>query len=145
MQQLHRSLRRAQVATGQAQIGIHDPHQGQMREMPALCHDLRADNQVHLPSLDPVRGVGGGVGAGQRIAGHHQAACLGKQGGGFFRDALYARADRRQAVRCVAGRAVVRNILGMRAMVAGQDVTGPVFHQPRRAVWALHAVSAVPA
>ena len=64
VQQLHRAFRRAQIAAGQAQIGVHHAHQRQMRKVPALGDDLGADDQVHRARLDGVGGGGGGVRAG---------------------------------------------------------------------------------
>ena len=145
MQQLHRPLRCAQIAARQAQVGIHHPHQRQMRKMPTLGHDLRADDEVDLPPLDPVRGVGRGGRAGQGVAGHYQAARIGKQGVGFLGNALDAGADRHQAVLRPAGGARGWNVLRMRAMVARQHLPRPVLHKPRGAIRALHPVPARPA
>ena len=61
VQQLHGPLGGAQVTTGQAEVGIHHADQRQMREVPALGDDLRADDQIDLAPLDRVRGLGGGV------------------------------------------------------------------------------------
>ena len=46
MQQLQRPLARAEVAAGKAEVGIDHAHQRQMRKMPALGHDLRADDEI---------------------------------------------------------------------------------------------------
>jgi hypothetical protein len=53
----HRPLRRAQIPTRQTKIGIHRPHQRQLRKMPTLGHDLRTDDQIHLPVLDRMRRI----------------------------------------------------------------------------------------
>ena len=71
MQQLYGPLRRAQVAAGQSEVGIHHANEGEVREVPALGDDLGADDKVHLAALDHVGSLGGGVRTGHGVAGHH--------------------------------------------------------------------------
>ena len=52
VQQLKRSLAGAQVTVAAAKIGIHHAHQGQLRKVMALGHDLGADQHIDLAARE---------------------------------------------------------------------------------------------
>ena len=133
VQQLHRALGGAQIAAGEAEIGVHHADQRQMREMPAFGDDLRADEQIDLARRDRARRLGRGVRAGQRVARHHQAARVGEQRRRFLGDALDAGADGGQAVspRRRRGRSCGIGI-GVAAMVALQQAAARGARPARR-------------
>jgi len=119
VQQLHGALARPQVAARQAQVGIHHADEREMREVPSLGDDLRADDQVHLARLDLARRLRRGRGAGDRVARHHQLARLGEEVVHLLLDALHAGADRHQGLLGAAFHAFRAHRLDMAAMVAG--------------------------
>ena len=145
MQQLHRALGGPQVATGQAEIGVHHANQSQMREMPAFGDDLGADDQIDFSTFDSPGGGGGGVWAGHRVAGHDQAAGVRKKFGGFLGDAFHPGSDGGQRGFGLARRAFFRDRHRVAAMMAAQFPARAVFDQPGRAIRTLHPVPAAAA
>ena len=95
--------------------------------------------------LDGVGGGGRGVGAGQRVGGHHQAAGVWEQFCCFLGDAFDAGADGDERVGGTAGGALGRDRDGVAAVVALQGAADAVLDQPGGAVGALHAVATVAA
>ena len=145
MQQLDRAFGGAKFPARQTQIGIDHADERQMRKMPAFGDELGADNQVNRPVFDRMGGGGGGVRAGDGVAGHDQAAGFGEDQGGFLGDALDAGPDRGQAVLGRTVRTLGRDRDGVAAMVAQKLGAGAVLDQPGGAIGALHAVAATAA
>jgi hypothetical protein len=61
VEELDGALGGAEVSAGEAEVGIDDADQRQMRKMPALGDDLRADDEIDLAVMDGAGGLGGGV------------------------------------------------------------------------------------
>ena len=79
MQQLERALGGARVAVGEAEIGIDDADQIELREVMALGDELRADDDVEAPFGDVVEFLAHALDRLHEIARQHQDAASGKQ------------------------------------------------------------------
>ena len=97
MQQLERALGRARIAIRQAEIGIDDADQIELREMMALGDKLRADDDVELAFGHVVEFLAQPLDQFHQIAGEHEDALVGKQLGRLLLQPLDARPDRRRS------------------------------------------------
>ena len=79
----------------------------------AFGDDLRTDQKIDFPLLDPADQIGSGLRPADRIAGHDFRAGLGKQRRHFFGEPLDPRAARHQRL----GFAALRACLGNRDIV----------------------------
>ncbi len=70
MQDLEGPLRRSEVSTHEAEVGIDYTDQRQHREMMALGDDLGAQDDVDLMIRDRLDEGSGGAGPAYRVAGH---------------------------------------------------------------------------
>ncbi|POF61675.1 hypothetical protein KMAL_26850 [Novacetimonas maltaceti] len=102
VEELHRAFGRAQVAPAKAEVRIDDAHHRQVREVPPLCDDLRADHQVDLAPGDAFDRVRRGGRTVERVARHHKDARIGEGGARLLGNAFDAGADGGQAVFGVA-------------------------------------------
>ena len=135
----------AEVAAGEAEVGVDHADEGEVGEVPAFGDDLGADDEVDLAGLDAGGGLGGGVRAGHGVAGHDEDAGGWEGGGGFFGDAFDAGSDGDEGVVGAAAWALGGDGFVVAAVVAGELAAGAVLDEPGGAVGALHAVAAVAA
>src|SRR6516162_7017479 len=116
-----------------------------MRKMPAFRDDLSADDQVHFAVRNGMGRIGGRLGAGERVARHHQYPGVSEELACFLGDPFDPRPDGCQALLGAAGRTGGRKWLGVTAMMALELAARPVLDEPRGAVRALHTVPAMAA
>ena len=146
MQQLERALGGARVAVAEAEIGIDDADQIELREMVPLGHQLRADDDVDAALRDLVELLAHPLDRSDEIARQHQDARVGKQRRRLLLQPLDARA--RQAtkeLRRLAFRALVRQRHREAAVMADQPPPEAVLDQPGVAVRAGEPVAAAAA
>ena len=142
---LEAALGGAQVAALKAEIGVDHPDQGEVGEVIALGHQLRADDDVDLVRVhcaDKLGGLGRGP---DGIAGDDRGARVGEQRGDLVGDALDPGAAGDEAVLLAAFGAGARRRFDVTAMVAGEAVHQPMLDHPRGAVGAHEAVAAMAA
>ena len=142
LQQLERPLRRARIAARQADVGIDDSHQRQMRKVVALGHQLGADDEIRVAARHGLQLRPHPLRAPRQIRGQDKHAPVRKGRRRLLRQPLDARAAGGQRLRRIAFRAVFRPPFDMAAMVAGQRAAEAVLDQPGGAVGALEAMAA---
>ena len=110
MQELERALGRARVgALAEPQVAVDDADGGELREMMALGHHLRADDDVGLAGLDRLMISRISVSAGHQVGREQRDARLGKALGHLLGDALHARPAGDERVRLAALGALLRD------------------------------------
>ncbi len=118
VQQLVGPLGGAQIAAGEAEIGVDHPDQGQHRKVVSLRDDLGPDQQI-VASLGHCLGeLGRGARAGQQVADHQRRTCPRKALRHLLEQAFDPRSARHQRARREAFRAAGRHRLGVAAMMA---------------------------
>ena len=142
---LEAALGRAQVAAGEAEVGIDHADQGQVGEVIALGDQLGADDDVDRAGFHRADELGRAQRRPDGVGGDDRGARIGEQLGDLVGDALDAGAAGDQAVLLAALGAGLGRRHHMAAMVAGEAVHQPVLDHPGGAVGALEAVAAVAA
>ena len=142
MQQLERALGRARIAVAQAEVGIDDADQIELREMMALGDELRADDDVEAALRDVVELRAQPLDRLDQIARQHQDARLRKQLGRLLLQPLDAGADGGEAFGGVAIRTFRRRRHGEAAMMADQPPLEAVIDQPGVAIRTLQPEAA---
>ena len=107
MQELERALGRARIAVGEAEIGVDDADQIELREMVALGDELRADDDVEAALGDVVELLAQALDRFDEIARQHQDAAPRKQLGRLLLQPLDAGTDRDEALGRLAFRALL--------------------------------------
>ena len=144
-EELKRPLGRAQIAAGEAEIGIDDADQGQQREVIALGDDLGADDHVDGVRLDPRDQGGGGGGSAQRVAGGKFEPGVGQERRHLLGQALDAGTAGDETAGGTARRTARRHRPAVAAVMALQPALEAVLDQPGGARGAMQAVAAAPA
>ena len=142
---LEAALGRAQIAAGQAEIGIDHSDQGQVGEMIALGDELGADDDVDRAGFHPADELGGLGRRPDRVRSDDRGSRVGEQRADLVGDPLDAGAAGDQAVLLVAFGAGAGRRHHVAAMVAGEAGDEPVLDHPGGAVRALEAVAAMAA
>ena len=131
----------AEIAVGEAEVGIDHADQLEQREIVALGDELRADDDVDLAFCDRRQFEPQPVDAAGKVARHDDGACIRKAGSDFLGQALDAWADGDEALGIAAIRAGLRPLLRVAAVVAEQHAAETVLDQPGGAVRALKAMA----
>src|SRR6185437_13917404 len=139
VEELKGPLGRAQIAAGEAEIGIDYADQRQQREVMPLCHHLRADEYVNEVAGDALDELGRGARAGQRVARHHRKPRRRKARRHLLGETLDAGTTGGEARGVAAIGTERRQRLAMAAMMALQPPVEAVLDQPSGAIRALQA------
>ena len=141
---LKAALGRAEVAAGQAEVGVHHSDQGQVGEVIALGDQLGADDDFDGVRLHPGDEIGSAGGRPDGVGRDDRGPRLGEERRDFVGDALDAGTAGDEAVLLAALRAGLRRRHYMPAVMAGEPRHQPVLDHPGGAVGALEAVPAMP-
>jgi hypothetical protein len=142
VEQLPGSFRGARIAVAEPQIGIDHADEIQAREMVALRHQLRADNDVDTALGDLVQLAAHGLDRGDQVTRQHHRARLRKQRNRLFLEPLHTRADRDQRLLRRAIWAGGRTRHREAAMMADQALAEAMIDQPSVADGAGEAMAA---
>ena len=145
MQQLERAFGRARVAVRQAEIGVDDADQIELREVVTLGDELRPDDDVETPLGDVVQLLAQPLHRFDQIAGQHQDAACRKQLRRLLLQPLDAGTDRDERFGRLALRALRRRRHREAAMVADEPTAKAVIDQPGVAIRACQPKSALAA
>ena len=141
-QELEGPLGGAEVAMGEAEIGVDDADQGELREIVALGDELRADDDVGFARGDRGELAPEALHAAEHVAGKDRHPRVREALGDLLGEALDARPAGNEAVLVAAARAGRRPRFGIAAMMADELAAKAVLDQPGGAVRALEAVAA---
>ena len=131
MHELERALGRARVGLAEPQVAIDDADVGELREVVALGHHLRADDDVGLAGLDLLDDL---AHLGQRrheVGREQRNPRLREPLGNLLGNALDAGSAGNEAIPGMALRAGGGRRRGEAAMMADQLALETVIHQPR--------------
>ena len=142
MQQLEGALGGARVAVVEAQIGVDDADEVELRKVMALGDELGADDDVEAARGDVVELFAQPLDRGDEIGGEHEDTRLRKQRAHFFLEPLDAGPDGGERIRRLAVRAFRRMRHGEPAMMADELPAEAVIDQPGVAVRAGEAKAA---
>jgi len=145
VQQLEGAFRSARIAVSQAQIGVDNAHQIELREMMPFGDKLRADDEIETSCGNVVELLPEPFDRLHEIARQDEDARLRKQLGRFLLEPLDAGTNGRQAFRRVTMRAFSRRRHGKSAIMTDQPPFEPVIDEPGIAVRTLQTKTAGPA